>query len=160
MKMLFIFLLWCTVSAISAAQKNWLSLESEGIHIHKLYGLTGKDYLTVNLFSVPAKNEKKAIDKFYELTDTDINRISKVYTQYHVQLTTIPGISVVTTMRRCYTNSGNSTLIHYHGFFIEDQQQMWYARTELNNKLSLLTQHYSEILDHLFIQMDVDSINQ
>ncbi|MEJ2619607.1 MAG: hypothetical protein P8163_04960 [Candidatus Thiodiazotropha sp.] len=157
MKILSIILLWCAVSAVSATQTNWLSLESEGVHIHKLYGLTGKDYLTVNVFSVPAQNEAKAIDKFYELIDKDMNRISRIFTQYHVQLTTIPGISVITTMRRCFMNSGKPTLVHYHGFFIEDQQQMWYVRTELNNKLSLLTQHYSEILDHLFMQMDIDS---
>jgi hypothetical protein len=57
-----ICLLLCTVSTVLAERTNWLSLESEGIYIHKLYGLTGKDYLTVNLFSVPAQDERKAIN--------------------------------------------------------------------------------------------------
>jgi hypothetical protein len=155
MKTLFVGLLLCVAGQFAAAETNWLSLESEGMYIHKLYGLAGKDYLTVNTFAVPAQDEAKAVDIFYELTDKDVNRVNTIFNQYHVQLTTIPGISVITTMRRCAADSGKPILIHYHGFFIEDQQQMWYVRTELNNKLSLLVQHYSEILDHLFIQMDI-----
>jgi hypothetical protein len=153
MKILIFNVLLYSSFVIYAAQTSWLSLESEGVTIQKLYGLTEGDYLTVNLFSVEASDENNAIDNFYRLTDRDVKRLRTIFDQYHVQLTTIPGLSVITTMRSCANRSGKPMLIHYHGFFIEDQQQMWFVRTELNNRMSLLIDHYGEILDHVLAQM-------
>ncbi len=141
-----------------AVQGSWLSLESDGMHIHKLYGLTGGEYLTVNLFSVNASKEKNAIQLFYKMMDKDAQRVGGVYENYHVQLIKIPGLSVITTMKRCIDRAGKPILLHYQGFFLVDRQKMWYVRTELNDNLELLIQYYREILDHLFVQMNVGEI--
>ncbi|MCG8488130.1 MAG: hypothetical protein MI756_11740 [Chromatiales bacterium] len=155
MKIMIIGLISLYSFVLHAAQNNWLSLESDGIHIHKLYGLTGGEYLTVNLFSVDANKEENAIQLFYKMMDKDVQRVAKVYENYHVQLTKIPKLAVITTMKRCADQTGKPILIHYQGFFVVDRQEMWYVRTELNDNLKLLIQYYREILDHVFAQMNV-----
>ncbi|MCG8093076.1 MAG: hypothetical protein JAZ17_05510, partial [Candidatus Thiodiazotropha endolucinida] len=108
---------------VVAEDNKWLSLESEGMYILKLYGLSGGDYITVNIFSSVVNDEERAIKEFYRFTDKDKQRLIRIDDQYHVQLTTIPGLSVITTMRRTSDQSGKQMLIHYQAFYIANRQK-------------------------------------
>ncbi|MEW8222550.1 MAG: hypothetical protein AB2729_09435 [Candidatus Thiodiazotropha taylori] len=141
---------------VMAEDNKWLSLESEGMYILKLYGLSGGDYITVNIFSSVVNDEERAIKEFYRFTDNDKQRLIRIDDQYHVQLTTIPGLSVITTMRRTSDQSGKQMLIHYQAFYIANRQKFWYVRTELNNRLDLLIENYSQVLDHTFTMMSLE----
>ncbi|ODB97483.1 hypothetical protein A3196_12390 [Candidatus Thiodiazotropha endoloripes] len=142
--------------AVNSSEKHWLSLESDGLYILKLYGLPKGDYITVNLFSSAVNDKQTAVKQFFTYTDKDKKRLIRIDAQYHVQLTTIPGLSVITTMRRSTDQLGKSILVHYQAFYLENKKQIWYVRTELNDSLSLLTQNYSKILDHTFIIMQIN----
>ncbi|MCG8036497.1 MAG: hypothetical protein JAZ19_05645 [Candidatus Thiodiazotropha taylori] len=141
---------------VVAEDNKWLSLESEGMYILKLYGLSRGDYITVNIFSSAVNDEERAIKAFYRFTDKDKQRLIRIDDQYHVQLTTIPGLSVITTMRRTSDQSGKQMLVHYQAFYIENRQKLWYVRTELNNRLDLLIENYSQVLDHTFTMMNLE----
>ncbi|MCG8017037.1 MAG: hypothetical protein JAY97_12550 [Candidatus Thiodiazotropha sp. 'RUGA'] len=145
--------------AVVAADNRWLSLESEGMYILKLYGLSGGDYITVNISSSVVNNEERAIKQFYMFTDKDKQRLIRIDDQYHVQLTTIPGLSVITTMRRTSDQSGKKILIHYQAFYVANRQKIWYVRTELNNRLDLLIENYSQVLDYTFTMMNIGNLS-
>ncbi|MCG7989350.1 MAG: hypothetical protein JAZ20_03210 [Candidatus Thiodiazotropha weberae] len=143
---------------LHSADNNWLTLESDGVHILKLYGLPKSEFITVNLFLTAVNDEKDAVKLFYAFTDKDKKRLFSIEDQYHVQLTAIQGLSVITTMRRSTNQLGKSILVHYQAFFIESRHQFWYVRTELNDSLNLLMQNYSEILDQAFNIMKIIEI--
>ncbi|MCG8097239.1 MAG: hypothetical protein JAZ17_27055, partial [Candidatus Thiodiazotropha endolucinida] len=62
----------------------------------------------------------------------------------------------ITTMRRTSDQSGKQMLIHYQAFYIANRQKFWYVRTELNNRLDLLIENYSQVLDHTFTMMNLE----
>lgn len=146
-------------TTVVAADSKWLSLKSEGMYILKLYGLSVGDYITVSMFSSVANAEEDAIKQFYIFLNKDKKRIIRIDNQYHVQLTTIPGLSVITTMRRTSDQTDNSILIHYQAFYIVNRQEFWCVRTELNDRLDLLIENYSQVLDQTFTVMNIDKIN-
>ncbi len=156
MKLIVSIVISLSFMPVVAEDNKWLSLESEGMYILKLYGLSRGDYITVNIFSSVVNDQERAIKAFYRFTDKDKQRLIRIDDQYHVQLTTIPGLSVITTMRRTSDQSGKQMLVHYQAFYIEDRQKLWYVRTELNNRLDLLIENYSQVLDHTFTMMNLE----
>ena len=61
-----------------AAETNWLALESNGMHILKLYGLPEGDRLSVSLYPTTANDQADASQKFYHITENDLERINMV----------------------------------------------------------------------------------
>jgi hypothetical protein len=131
----------------SGGEANWLSLESGGIKIYKLYGLPEGERLTFNLIPRTAYDDRGALNWFYRTVENDLPRLGTVINYYQTELTKIPGLSVMTTMRRCRNQFGLKVLIYYQAFYIERQKTVWFVRTELNDDLNLLTKYYPEQLD-------------
>ena len=113
--------------------------------------------MTVTLFPLAAYNENNLIQHFYRIIDSDTPRIGAVISKYQIEQTTIPGLSVVTTLRRFLDRAGSPSLVHYQAFYFEHQQSMWFARTEVNDDINLLVEYYGEELNLIMDIMGVKS---
>jgi hypothetical protein len=127
-------------------RSNWLSFQSGGFKIIQRYGLPEGERLTITLYPLAAHGETIAVDWFYNVIESDIPRLGEVISHYQMEITAIPGLTVLTTMRRCRDRLGEQALVHYQAYYFEHQQRMWIARTELNDNLKLLIQSYGEQL--------------
>lgn len=155
--LLLALLLWVVSQPIISEEVDWITLESSGIKIIKLYGLSEGDRLTVTLFPLAAYNENNLIQHFYRIIDSDGPRLGEVINKFQIEQTSIPGLTVVTTLRRFLDGTGRPSLIHYQAFYFEHQQSMWFARTELNDNINLLVEYYGEELNMIMHIMGVKS---
>jgi hypothetical protein len=159
LKLLFSVALLVGLSRTYAEEVRWLSLESGGMRIFKLYGLPHGERLTVTLSPLVALDEGNAFNWFYQAIDSDLPRIGEVVNEYQMELMKIPGLSVMTTMRRCRDRFRSRHLVHYQAFYFTHQQRMWFARTELNDNMELLIRYYGDqlglIMDTIGVQMNL-----
>ncbi|MEJ2610472.1 MAG: hypothetical protein P8179_10370 [Candidatus Thiodiazotropha sp.] len=137
--------------------ESWLSLESGGVKIFKLYGLPNSQRLTVSLFPVVEIGAEKTLDWFDEAVNSDLPRIGEVINQYQTEVTEIPGFSVISTMRRCQDEFGSRSLVYYQVFYLARQRKLWYVRTELSDNLELLVKYYNDQLSIVLTLIDEES---
>lgn len=156
-KLFFTLFFWVLSEPVISEEVDWIVLESSGIKILKPYGLSEGDRMTVTLFPLAAYNENNLIQHFYRIIDSDSPRVGTVISKYQIEQTTIPGLSVVTTLRRFHDRAGSQILIHYQAFYFEHQQSMWFARTEVNDDINLLVEYYGEALNVIVDIMGVKS---
>ncbi|MET0090916.1 MAG: hypothetical protein ABW068_13050 [Candidatus Thiodiazotropha sp.] len=134
-------------SAHPAGQGDWLAFESDGFRIFKRYGLNEGERITLTLFPTETYRPGYLLRRFYELIDEDLPRLGMVVNHFQTELTEIPGLTVITTMRRCRDHRGAKILVHYQGFYLSGMNRMWFVRTDLNDDIDLLVEHYAEELD-------------
>ena len=134
---------------------NWLPLESGDIKIFKLYGLPVGERLTMTLFPPVALEGRSTIHWFYQVIDDDLPRVGEIISQYQMEVTEIPGLSVITTMVRCQDRFQSRFLVHYQAFYLSRQRKMWFVRTELNDNIELLIRYYGDQLGIILSSIDV-----
>ncbi len=130
-----------------AGQDDWLAFESDGFRIFKRYGLNEGERMTLTLFPTETYRPGYILRHFYDLIDEDLPRIGVVVNHFQTELTEIPGLTVITTLRRCRDHRGASILVHYQAFYRSAMNRMWFVRTDLNDDMDLLVEHYAEELD-------------
>ena len=134
---------------------DWLPLESGDMKIFKLYGLPAGERLTMTFFPPVVFDQQRAIHWFYQAIDDDLPRVGEIISQYQMEVTEIPGVSVITTMVRCQDRFQSPFLVHYQAFYFARQRKMWFVRTELNDNIALLIRYYHDQLDIIFSLIDV-----
>jgi hypothetical protein len=151
-----LWLLWMISLACHADRSNWLELDSGDYKIFTRYGLPEGERLTMTLFPPVSYEPGSTLQQFYQFIHEDLPRAGIVVDNYQTEIMETYGLSVIFTLRRCRDHTGTQSLVYYQGFYRPGQNRMWFVRTDLNDDLALLTNHYKEELDIILDWMNIE----
>jgi hypothetical protein len=87
------------------------------------------------------------LQRFNKFIDDDLPKAGMVVHYYQTEKLEIAEITAIVTLRRCRDRTGTQKLVYYQGFTRPGKDRRWFVRTDLNNNMALLINHYDEELD-------------
>jgi hypothetical protein len=146
-------LVLCAASLTCQADEgDWLVLDGSGFKIFKRFGLQEGDWLTMTLYHPVHYEPGFELERFEKFLADDLPRVETVLHYYQTEKLELAKITALFTLRRCRDFAGNRSLVFYQGFYRPGKNRMWFVRTDLNDNVTLLINHYNEELDIIFKQ--------
>jgi hypothetical protein len=141
------FVLWMASLSCLADQGDWLAFDSSGFRIFKRFGLPQGERLTMTLYPPVHYEPGLTLQRFHEFIVDDLPRAGMVVHHYQTEKLENAEMSTIFTLRRYRDRTGTQNLVYYQGFYRPEQNLMWFVRTDLNDNIALLINHYDEELD-------------